>query len=348
MKRLICGILSVILACSVLSGCNNQNVSSANLSSTNFAIKDEAHYIDILEPALREFGETNDIKITGIEADVELTSKMNIQYTVVYFSVGSRELEARFRNANPELASISKAGDASHSYYDWMQSEHLYDYNTDEIVTGSSQNISSEEVGPNIKTEPSSSDKQNDTSSKETTSSKPSSSSKVNSSSKPSSSTKPSNSSKPQTSSKPSGGTVSQKNAVKKAKSYISHSAFSYQGLIGQLEYEKFSHKDAVYGADNCGADWNQQALKKAKSYISHSAFSYHGLIEQLLYEEYTSGQAKYGADNCGADWNEQAAKKAASYLSHSSFSRDGLIEQLEFEKFTHAQAVYGVEANGL
>ena len=61
--------------------------------------------------------------------------------------------------------------------------------------------------------------------------------------------------------------TVSQKNAVRKAKSYLWYSAFSYQWLIAQLEFEKFSHADAVYGSDNCGANWNEQAAKKAKSW---------------------------------------------------------------------------------
>ena len=66
---------------------------------------------------------------------------------------------------------------------------------------------------------------------------------------------------------KPSGEkTVSQKNALKKAKSYIDFQAFSHDGLVEQLEFEGFSHEDAVYGADNCGADWNEQAVKKAKS----------------------------------------------------------------------------------
>lgn len=41
---------------------------------------------------------------------------------------------------------------------------------------------------------------------------------------------------------------------------------FSYTGLIEQLEYEQYSHDDAVYAADNCGADWNEQAAKKHKA----------------------------------------------------------------------------------
>ena len=94
--------------------------------------------------------------------------------------------------------------------------------------------------------------------------------------------------------------TVSQKNAVKKAKSYLSYSAFSYGGLVAQLEYEQFSHADAVYGADNSGANWNEQAAKKAKSYMEYSAFSRSGLIDQLKYEKFTQEQAEYGASAVG------------------------------------------------
>lgn len=154
-------------------------------------------------------------------------------------------------------------------------------------------------------------------------------------------------SSSTQPSVKTTGATISQKNALKKAQDYLSYSAFSYEGLIHQLEYEKFSHEDAVYGADNCNADWKEQALKKARDYLGYSAFSYDGLIHQLEYEKFTTEQATYGADNCGADWNEQAEKKAKDYLNYSSFSKESLISQLEFEGFTHAQAVHGAEANG-
>lgn len=55
--------------------------------------------------------------------------------------------------------------------------------------------------------------------------------------------------------------TTSQKNAAEQAKSYLSTAAFSHDGLVAQLEYGKFSHADAVYGADNSGGDWNVQAI---------------------------------------------------------------------------------------
>jgi len=94
--------------------------------------------------------------------------------------------------------------------------------------------------------------------------------------------------------------TVSQKNAVRSAKSYLDFSAFSHDGLVAQLEYEQFSHADAVYGADNSGADWNEQAAKSAKQYMEYSSFSRGSLIDQLLYEKFTQAQAEYGVNAVG------------------------------------------------
>ena len=104
----------------------------------------------------------------------------------------------------------------------------------------------------------------------------------------------------PGTETTPPSTTVSQQNAVKTAKNYLNYSAFSRNGLISQLEYEEYSHEDAVYGADNCGADWFEQAAKKAQQYMDYSSFSRAGLIEQLIYEEFTREQAEYGADSVG------------------------------------------------
>lgn len=94
--------------------------------------------------------------------------------------------------------------------------------------------------------------------------------------------------------------TVSQRNALSKAKSYISYTAFSHDGLVDQLIYEQFSAADATYGADNVGADWNAQAAKKAKSYMEYSSFSRQGLIDQLIYDKFTNAQATHGADSVG------------------------------------------------
>lgn len=141
--------------------------------------------------------------------------------------------------------------------------------------------------------------------------------------------------------------TMGQRNALNQAKSYLSFNGFSHDGLVEQLTFEGYSEEDAIFAADNCGADWNEQALRSAQSYLSYQAFSASGLKEQLEFGSYTSEQADYAVENCGADWNEQARKAAESYLSMMSFSRDQLIQQLEFEGYTSEQAEYGVSANG-
>jgi len=94
--------------------------------------------------------------------------------------------------------------------------------------------------------------------------------------------------------------TIGEKNALKKAKNYLSFMAFSRGGLIHQLEYDKFTTAEAEYGADNVGADWNEQAAKKAKRYLETMSFSRDGLIKQLEYDKFTPEQAAYGASAAG------------------------------------------------
>lgn len=142
--------------------------------------------------------------------------------------------------------------------------------------------------------------------------------------------------------------TAEQQNAVAAAKSYLSVSAFSRQGLIEQLEFSEYTHDDAVLAVENLKISWEEQALKKAKAYLSVHAFSYSGMIEQLEFDGFTKEEATYGADYCKADWSEQAAKCAANYLSIMPFSRQGLIDQLKYEGFTQKEADYGVTKAGL
>lgn len=91
--------------------------------------------------------------------------------------------------------------------------------------------------------------------------------------------------------------TRGEQNALETAKSYLRVSAFSYSGLIDQLEYEGYTTTEATYGADHCGADWYDQAAKCADQYLDVMSFSRQGLIEQLEYEGFTYDQAVYGVD---------------------------------------------------
>lgn len=89
-------------------------------------------------------------------------------------------------------------------------------------------------------------------------------------------------------------------NALSRAGQYLKYTAFSYSGLVKQLEFEGYSNEEAVYAADNCGADWNEQAVKKAKQYLDYSAFSKSALISQLEFEGFTHDQAVYAAEQNG------------------------------------------------
>lgn len=102
----------------------------------------------------------------------------------------------------------------------------------------------------------------------------------------------------------PEGATEDQVAIIKMAQSYVDSCNMSYNQLVNQLEYEGYSHDEAVYGADNCGADWNEQAVKAAKSYLDGFNFSREEMINQLEEGEgFTYDQAVYGTDNCGKDW---------------------------------------------
>lgn len=94
--------------------------------------------------------------------------------------------------------------------------------------------------------------------------------------------------------------TMGQRNALKTAANYLSFTAFSFDSLVDQLEFEGFSHDDAVFAVQNCGADWNEQAAKKAESYLDFMSFSREGLIDQLMFEGFSRDQAEYGVSAVG------------------------------------------------
>lgn len=93
---------------------------------------------------------------------------------------------------------------------------------------------------------------------------------------------------------------MGQENAIRSAKTYLEFMPFSYQGLVRQLEFDKYSKEDAVFAAENCEADWNEQAVRSARSYLEYSSFSREGLIEQLEFEGFTHEQAVYGVEQNG------------------------------------------------
>ena len=94
--------------------------------------------------------------------------------------------------------------------------------------------------------------------------------------------------------------TMGQKNALGSAKNYLQLAGFSYNGLVEQLEFEQYSHEDAVWAADNCGADWNAEAAEAAKAYLELMPMSRGDLIDQLKFDGFTEDQAAYAADQNG------------------------------------------------
>ena len=94
--------------------------------------------------------------------------------------------------------------------------------------------------------------------------------------------------------------TVGQKNAIRKAESYIDVMPFSAKGLIKQLEFDGFSSEDASFAVNNIEVDWNEQAALKAESYLDLMAFSADGLADQLEYEGFTEEQISYALKAVG------------------------------------------------
>jgi len=94
--------------------------------------------------------------------------------------------------------------------------------------------------------------------------------------------------------------TLSQKNAVKMAETYLKTIAFSKSGLVKQLEFEGFSNEDATYAVNKISVDWKEQAVKSAKVYLDTMAFSRSGLIEQLEFEGFSNEEATYAVDEIG------------------------------------------------
>jgi colicin import membrane protein len=89
--------------------------------------------------------------------------------------------------------------------------------------------------------------------------------------------------------------TSSQENAIESAQSYVDMSGFSKEGLIEQLQFEKFSKADAQFAVDHIDVNWNAEAVESAEGYLDMSGFSKPELIDQLEFEGFTPAQAAHG-----------------------------------------------------
>ena len=82
--------------------------------------------------------------------------------------------------------------------------------------------------------------------------------------------------------------------AVNSAKNYLISMAASKTKIISFLRKKGFSEEEAIYGAENCGADWYDQALRMAMSYLNVQEFTYEQLALQLMIEEFTEDEIIY------------------------------------------------------
>ena len=94
------------------------------------------------------------------------------------------------------------------------------------------------------------------------------------------------------------------RNAVRTAESYLDsdYQTFSLQGLIEQLEYEKFDSEIAKKAVNGLQVDWKKQAAKCAQSYMDSDLFSFSpgGLYDQLVHEGFTAEEAEFGVHAAG------------------------------------------------
>ena len=88
------------------------------------------------------------------------------------------------------------------------------------------------------------------------------------------------------------------RNALNKAKNYLSWAGMSEEGLRKQLTFEEYPSEAIDYALANVNADYNEQALIKAKSYDDWASMSDSQLYDQLKFEGFTDEQAQYALDN--------------------------------------------------
>lgn len=140
--------------------------------------------------------------------------------------------------------------------------------------------------------------------------------------------------------------------AVAEAKKYLQSAACSYSGLVSQLEYMGYAPEDATYGADHCGADWNEQARIRANTLLQSTPYNFDNYVEALESEGFTHDQAVYGAqavgDQQGGESKRQEALDCAvDFVKSRSYSYYALVDALLAEGYSSADAQYAADNCG-
>lgn len=136
-----------------------------------------------------------------------------------------------------------------------------------------------------------------------------------------------------------SSGNAVERDVVREANASLANLANSRQGLIEKLKENGFSAEEAAYGADNCGADWNEQAARVAQDYVElRSDFSTRSiLIRQLIYIGFTQEEAEFGADAVMNRQEEETAAPNSETHQWGDYVPSGtaVIETVNGEKYT-------------
>ncbi len=86
--------------------------------------------------------------------------------------------------------------------------------------------------------------------------------------------------------------------ALARAKVLVSERAFSYEQTVQALGGEGYTVDEAVYGASNCGADWDAQAVRKAEEYlVSDPDMTADILAQKLEADGFSDEEVQYGVD---------------------------------------------------
>ena len=88
--------------------------------------------------------------------------------------------------------------------------------------------------------------------------------------------------------------------AVNSAQEYLKITSFSKKGLTEQLIHDGFSKSDALYGVNNCRANWYDEAKRSARTYLKIIDSDKEELIKQVEFEGFTHDEAIYGANQNG------------------------------------------------
>lgn len=87
---------------------------------------------------------------------------------------------------------------------------------------------------------------------------------------------------------------------IVRANEYLDAIPMSFPELVDQLAYE-FTYDDAIYGASNCGADWNVEAGRCAEEYIAKNGDVPRALLSaELMIKGFTEDQAEFACDYVG------------------------------------------------